>query len=153
MPNTLGLNLTGPIDRAGWSKVEILLDRGGTPTWTKIMPSGGGEFSEEAVSDKGLDGVIDVHYYRQRLTLLFYQADVDTLNDMFSESVLPQLQVTGVTARLWRLDGIQNIECAGMRFALTPQGRGYDSAFHVLCEGESVSSTSVFRALPPEPEE
>ncbi|MCZ7556780.1 MAG: hypothetical protein M5R41_10310 [Bacteroidia bacterium] len=153
MPNILGNDITGAIDRAGWSKVEILLTRGVTPTWTKVMPSGGGDFVEEAVQDRGLDGVVDVHYYKQRLTLLFYQADIDTLNDIYSEEVLPQLQVTGVTVRLWRLDGVQVIECAGMRFALTPQGRGYESAFHVLFEGESASLMSVFREIPPEPEE
>lgn len=153
MPNKIGDNITGVIGRAGWSKIEMLLDRGGTPTWTKIMPSGAGDFYEEAIGDKGLDGTIDVHYYVQRLELLYYQADIDTLHDMYSVEVLPQLQVTGVPVRVWRLDGIQVFTCPLMRFALTPQGRGYESAWHVLIEGESTSNVSIFRAIPPEPEE
>jgi hypothetical protein len=149
MAKKLGDNLTTSIDRAGWSKVEALIDRSGTPTWTTLQPASSGAFREEPVHDRGLDGTIDVHFYRQKLTLHYLQTDLETMQDIFAPVILAQLQTTGVPVRLWRLDGVTVFNIPLMRFLITPDGDGYTSALRLIMEGESTTLESIFTPEPP----
>lgn len=149
MAKKLGDNLTTSIERAGWSAIEAQIERGGVQYWTKLQPAGDGAFREEPVHDRGLDGSIDVHYYRQVLRLHFYQTDLETLHDVFTPEILSQLQTTGVPVRLWRLDGVTVFNIPLMRFLITPDGEGYSSAWRLIMEGESTTLESIFTPQPP----
>jgi hypothetical protein len=150
--NMVGDALTTVIARAGWSEIEVLLTRT-TPDWTSLLPCGDGSFREEPVYDIGLDGTLDIHYYRQTLDLRYYQSDVDTLADLHDDAIYEQFTVTGLQTRLWRLDGIQTILIPKMRFIIAPQGGGYTTAWEVRMTGTCTTLASVFRPLdvPPDP--
>lgn len=105
MPNAVGDNVLSAIQRGGWSDVQVTFDRGagaGDETET-LKPALGGKFRETPVYDEGIDGKIDLKYYRRQLELDYVQTDEDTLADLFDADLDSQFHEAGVTVTLtWR---------------------------------------------------
>ncbi len=103
MAKQVGDNSLASIQWGGWSNVEVAIVRGETPATETLLPSMDGHFREEPVYDQGLDGRIDIKYYKQSLILDYLQTDGETLADLYAEQLDALFHDTGVPVTLtWR---------------------------------------------------
>lgn len=103
MAKQVGDNSTASIQWGGWTNVEVAIVRGETPSTETLLPSMDGRLKEEPVYEQGLDGRIDIRYYRQSLALDFVQTDGETLADLYAEQLDALFHESGVPVTLtWR---------------------------------------------------
>ena len=143
MSNMIGDNLQSEIHRGGCSNIEWQITRSGTPTYETLLPSSvNGGFVEEEIGPVGLDGKVDIQYYKQTLAIRFLQTDNDTMSDLYATALTAILHTTGISTKITLNTG--KVITVTMRFRRTFRAEGYSSVAGVDLIGVAVSATSVF---------
>lgn len=144
MPNKVGDKLKSAIKRGGLKDVEITVTRatGGAVTLS-LTPAMNSDFYEEQIVSEGLNGKINVLYYKQTLKLQYLQSDKDTLADLFQTSFDEYFHTSGTSTKITFLNS--EYITLTMYFKRQVRAPGYAAVMLVDITATSTSLTPAFR--------
>ena len=144
MAKMLGDRLLTSIVRGGYKDVKVTINRGAGAVAESLWPSTGGQFYEEAVYDQGLDGSIDIKYWKYELLLEMVQCDAETLADLYSTVLATQWRMTGVSVEMEFMNGSK--KSVTMRMVPRLHNDGYQSYLAVTMKFNGTGLTALYQA-------